>query len=170
MSTARPQAVAGVSASKENVVMSVYPSVGATMLGKALGRLYELIPLPGLPFKLSHLLFPLPTAPLALAAYGLLKVGGSRYVLTNRSVQIWSALQPNMRQQVPLADVAEVEVEQDPGQVFYKSADIVLRNAAGQSILRLAGVPRADVFRETILEAADARRLVQASLATIQAR
>jgi hypothetical protein len=36
--------------------------------------------------------------------------------------------------------------------------------------MRLAAVPRAEVFRQTILKASHARTLVQSSLETIQAR
>jgi hypothetical protein len=154
----------------ENIVRIEYPSVGSTGLGKALGRLYDSLPMKVCGVKLSHILFTLPTSPLGIALYGWLKTLGRRYVLTDKSVQIRPMLFQGVRAQVPLADVAEVAVEQLPGQEFYKAADINLLAADGRSLLRLEGVVRAEVIRQSILEARDAQAQVAASLATIQAR
>ncbi len=165
-----PQAISGVTAGVETEITTVFPSIASTGFGRFLGSLYESIPLRINGVKLSHLLFPLPTSPFALALYLLLKVAGRRYRLTNRSVQIWSMLGQRMYTQVALGDVKGIEVEQSPGQVFYKAADIVLVGADGGELLRLNGVQRAEVFRQTILEARDAQANVQASLSRIQAR
>src|SRR5690242_16066773 len=101
MSPARPPAIAGVSASKA-LIMTVYPSIAATALGKLLGRWYELIPTRVGGIKLSHLLFPLPTSPFAILIYGYLKVFGEIYSLTNRSVQIRTSLGNQLKREVPL--------------------------------------------------------------------
>jgi Bacterial PH domain len=166
----KPQAISGVTAGVETEIMTIYPSVASTGLGRILGSLYESIPLKINGVKLSNLLFVLPTAPFALALYAMLKIAGRCYRLTNRSVQIWSTLGQRLYVQATLGDIRAVEVEQSPGQVFYKSADLVLRGADGAPILRLEGVQRAEVFRQTILEARDAHAQVEASLATIRAR
>ena len=57
-----------------------------------------------------------------------------------------------------------------PGQAFYPAADIRLVGKKGETLAVLPGVPRADVFRQSIVEARDARVKVEASLATIKAR
>lgn len=170
MANRKPQAIFGVSAGVENVLDVRYPSVCATGFGRLLGRLYELIPLSINGIKLSHLLFPLPTSPLALLIYFYLKVAGQRYVLTNRSVQKQTGLGTRLLDQSALSDVAEIEVHQRRGQEFFRAADIDLLSADDRLLMRLEGVPRAEVFRQTILEARDARRGVEASLATIAGR
>ena len=166
----KPQAISGVSAGVETEITTVYPSMASTWVGRILGALYESIPLRINGIKLSHLLFPLPTSPMALLMYLFLKVAGRRYRLTNRAVQVWSMLGQRLYSQALLADIREIELEQSRGQVFYKAADLVLRGADGTPLLRLEGVPRAEVFRRTILEARDARSQVESSLARIQAR
>lgn len=170
MPNRKPQAIFGVSAGVENVLDARYPSICATGLGRLLGRLYELIPLKINGVKLSHLLFPLPTSPLALLIYLYLKVAGQRYVLTNRSVQKQTALGTRLLSQVALGDIGEIEVCQRRGQEFYRAADIHLLAEDGSLLMRLEAVPRAEVFRQIILEARDARKHVEASLATIAGR
>ena len=71
---------------------------------------------------------------------------------------------------MPLAQIAGIEVEQHNGQAFYHAADLKMLDAGGHVTLTLAGVPRADVFRQTILEARDARNQVEAALTTIGSR
>ena len=170
MSSQKPQAISGVSASRETEMMIVYPSIASHWLGQILGRLFESIPLKIHGIKLSYLLFPLPMIPAALGLYFHLKVFGERYVLTNRSLGRQAALGSRVISQIPLADVDRIEVEQSPGHVFYKAADLAIFAADGKSLMRLEAVPRADVFRQTILKASVARQQVGASLATIEAR
>jgi hypothetical protein len=170
MSSKRPPAISGVTSSAEAPIASVYPSIAATGLGRLLGQIYESIPLRICGLKLSNLLFVLPTAPIAASIYLLQKIGGTRYLLTNRALQAWQSL-GNMRvASVNLSDISDVEIHQDPGQVFFRAADLFILNKAGVRILTLAGVPFADIFRRTILEARDARQQVAASLDTIRAR
>ena len=120
--------------------------------------------------KLSHLLFPLPLSPFALLEYFRLKLFGNRYVLTNRSVQKWKSLGSRLVSQVSLSDIDQIDVEQSPGQAFYRAADLILLGAAGKPLMRLQAVPCAEVFRQTIFKARDAHLQVEASLAAIQAR
>lgn len=166
----KPQAISGVSASKEAVVMTVYPSIAATGPGKMLGGLYESIPTTCCGIKLSHLLFTLPTVPLAAGLYFFLKLFGKVYVLTNRSVQLRSSLGNNLVKEVSLAEIDTVVIGRDPRQLFYKAGDLSLRDKAGKELLELAGVPYPDVFRQTILESVLARRQVASSMSRIAAR
>jgi hypothetical protein len=166
----KPTAIAGVSASAENTIMEVFPSIACTAAGRGMGSLFECLPVRIFGIKLSNLLFVLPFSPVAALIYFILKVGGERYVLTNRSVQIWSGLGTKRQGQVPLDDIDDVTVSQDPGQEFYKAADIYLMGKNGQALAKLGGIPYASIFRQTILEARDARRQTAASLDTIRKR
>ncbi len=171
MATMTVPAITGVSASAESEVMTVHPSISAGGLGKCLGSILELFPQKVCGIKLSHALFGLILGiPIGVAAYFLNKVFGERYRLTNRSLQVVGSLNGRLIEQVSLGDIDEILVQQAPGQVFYKAADLVLVDAKGAPIVMLPGVSRAEVFRRNILEARDARREVEASLATIQAR
>jgi hypothetical protein len=162
MSVRNVQAISGVSAGLENVVMTVYPSIAATGRGRLLGRVYEAIPVRICGIKLSNLLFTLPTSPLALGLYAETKVFGNRYVLTNRRVTVLM--------EVALPAIEEIEVEQLDGQQFFHAADLVLLDSRGSVLGRLEAVPRAEIFRQTILEARDALTQTEAALATISAR
>lgn len=172
MSIDRPQAIFGVSADAENIVMTAWPSVAATGLGRLLGRLYDSIPVKINGIKLSHILCTLLVVPVVLAVlwYVILKLFGERYVLTNRAVQRWASLSPRLIAQAALTDVGSIEVVRRPGQAFYHASDLVIYDSGGETLMRLNGVPRAEVFRQTILKARDARVLVESSLATIKAR
>lgn len=180
MSSGNVQAISGVSAGIENMVMTVYPSIASDGIGRLLGRLYEAIPVRICGIKLSNLLFTLPTIPLALLLYFWTKVAGRRYVLTNRSIQIWRIRILAMFVldlsgdwvigEYPLTNVDEIEVEQLDGQQFYHAADLVLLDSSGSELGRLEAVPRAEIFRQTILEARDALTQTEAALATISAR
>lgn len=169
-STKRPPAISGVSSEKEAVIMMVYPSIASAAPGKWLGSLYDSIPFTVGGIKLSHLLFVLPTAPLALAGYAQLKILGEVYVLTNRSMQKRASLGNRLLTQVPLTSIADVTLVQEAGQAFYPAADLYLVDKKGETLMVLAGVPRADVFRQTILEAITARKQVEESLNRIKSR
>jgi hypothetical protein len=164
------QAISGVSASSEAVVMTEYPSLASTRIGQLLGMLYEssTVRLFGL-MKLSHV-FALLTVPVGLPLYFLQKGFGERYVLTNRNVQVWTARRTRMVSSVALADIVDVELQQRPGHVFYKASDIHLKSAGGETILTLKGVKDAGSFRNAIARTIDSRRMVQESMDRITAR
>ncbi|MCA9061172.1 MAG: PH domain-containing protein [Planctomycetaceae bacterium] len=164
------QAIAGVSASSEAKIMTEFPSVAVTALGQLLGQLFRLIPVRIFGMYLSTLLFALPVAPLGALLFLYTKAFGSRYVLTNRSVQIWSALGDQRRQSVSLAEIADVELVQSPGQDFYRASDIRLKASNGQTLMTLAGISDAGSFATAIRRAVKAHTLVQQSLKTIAAR
>lgn len=170
MVSPKPQAISGVIASSEVESMTVYPSVASTRIGKMLGQLLDSIPMTVCGIKLSHLVFGLPVGLATVPGFFQLRLFGERYTLTNRSVQRWKALGNALIKQVPLTDIAQVEIRQQPGQAFYSAADVYLVGQAGDTLLLLEGVPRADVFRETILKARDSRLQTAAAMSTIQAR
>ena len=163
------QAIAGVSPSSEAVVMIEYPSISAGGIGQLLGSIYESIPSPfGLP-KVSYL-FALATAPFGILLYALQKAFGQRYVLTNREVQVWTARTQVKVSSLALEKVAEVELEQRPGQVFFNASDLRFKGDGGETLLKLTGVKDAGAFRNAIERTVEARKTVAESLARIEAR
>ncbi len=166
----------------ETLIMSVYPSISADGPGRLIGRTFSLFPLPFVNHNsLGASLVGLVLLPITIGVYTLgalaglggyvaSKVIGDRYVLTNRALQIWSSLGQRLKGEVTLEQIAEVEVHQKKGQAFYHAADVIILDAGGNPILTLAGVPRAEVFRQTIIKARDARIQVSAALAVIGAR
>lgn len=168
----KTQAISGVSANTENVVMTIWPSVCAGAIGRTLGQLMDLsskkIFLTDIP--ITNALVAAVTAPLFAAGYFAEKVLGNKYVITNRSVQIWSSLFSRKEREVTFDEFTDVDIVERPGQSFYNAADIALLGSNGLPVLVLAGVPRPQVFRQTILKARDSRTQVAAALATIAAR
>jgi hypothetical protein len=163
------QAIAGVSSTSEARIMTEFPSVGASSAGQLIGRLMGSIPTRICGIPLSYLLFGPLVAPLGALLF-FARLLGSRYILTNRSVQVWSSLGSQRTASVDLGDVDSVVIEELPGQNFFRAADIRLKSAGGQTLLRLSGVADAAAFANVIQRAIQARRLVQSSLATINAR
>ena len=163
------QAIAGVSPTLESRIMTEFPSIGATALGRLIGQLLDSVPAKICGVKLSYLIFGLPLAPLGLLLF-LLNRLGSRYILTNRSVQIWSTMGSERTSSVDLNDITSVELDELPGQSFFRAADIRLKAASGQTIMVLSGVADAGAFQNAIRGAVQSRRLVQSSLATMNAR
>jgi len=170
MATAHAQPIAGLGAGAENEIMSVFPSIGSTGPGRALGRLFESIPLGNSPVKLSHLLFALPLSPIAALLYIYLKIRGQRFVLTNRALVVKTALGRKEIERIDLTEIGDVAVQQRPGHYFFRCANVVLLGADEKPILLLEGIPRADIFRGSILKARDTALQVKASLETIAAR
>ncbi len=164
------QAIAGVSPTSEARIMTEFPSVAASAMAGMVGMLMDSIPISIFGVKLSYILFGLPLAPLGALLFLLNRPFGARYILTNRSVQIWSSLGMQRSGVVDLNDIADVELDQLPGQAFFRASDIRLKGANGQTIMRLSGVCDAGAFRNAIQRTMQSRRLVQSSLATIDAR
>ncbi|MGB0740416.1 MAG: hypothetical protein ACPGXX_10120 [Planctomycetaceae bacterium] len=163
------QAIAGVSASEEARIMTEFPSVAANGLGRLIGEILTCIPVKIWGVQVSYLLFGLPLAPLGLLLF-LLRLTGIRYVLTNRSVQIWSTMGSQQVQSADLLAIDSVQIEQLPGQAFFRAADIRLKDAGGKTLLLLRGVADAQAFKSVIDRAVESRRLVSASLRVINNR
>jgi len=178
MSNVKSQPISGVSAGFEAEITTAYPSVAATALGQSIGRLCERVPLKThdvpWPRLLIMLLFWPIVVPIALVGsltlYAGMKLFGKRYVLTNRHIVVRQMIGLRTFAQVPLESIKGLVIEERPGQAFYKAADLVATGADGKAVVRLEGVQRPAVFRQTILEARDARAQVEESLKVIQAR
>ena len=165
------QAIAGVSASKEAVVWTEYPSIAAGGIGQTLGRLYESLPIKILGFgpSLSHV-FALATAPIGVLLYAAQKLFGERYILTNRNVHIRTSRGDRKISSIGLGDFDHIELVQNPGQVFFKAADIRFVGSAGETLMKLSGVKDAGAFKNAIERTSESRRMVEASMKQIEAR
>ncbi|MHC4876126.1 MAG: hypothetical protein ACYTGL_06475 [Planctomycetota bacterium] len=170
MATLATQPICGVSSNSETEVRSRYPSIAANAIGQFIGSICESIPARIWGMKLSHLLFALPLAPLGLLVYAYQKVMGVKYVLTNRSIQVWSVIGGHQLRSAALTDIADIELTVHSGQEFYHAGDLTLVGEKGDVLLTLPGVVRPDIFRENILKAGQARKTTEESLATIAAR
>jgi hypothetical protein len=91
-------------------------------------------------------------------------------VLTNRALQVRQMIGVRLNSQASLSDIKSIDIQELPGQAFYKAADLLVKGGDGKTLVRLEGVQRPAVFRQTILEARDARLQVEESLKVIQSR
>lgn len=169
MLTKKVQAITGVSPQFESIVEEMYPSIACTGIGQLLNGLYECIPVKIWGIKISNV-FALLTAPIAVLIYLALKVFGTRYTVTNRSVSRVSSLGIRKLESVPLSQVAQVSVDPDSRQAFYRTGDVRLTNSGGDTLMLMRGIPYPDRFVQVIWEMCIARSQVASSLARIQAR
>ncbi|REJ89649.1 MAG: hypothetical protein DWQ34_19205 [Planctomycetota bacterium] len=167
---AQGQAIAGVSAGKEAIIETVYPSIAKSGLGRMIGSLCDSIDAKVNGVKISALLFGLPLAPLGVLGYFKFKIFDPKYVLTNRSVQVRAAIGNRLLQRVDLVDIDNIAVTVQSGQAFYHAGDLDLINDREEVLLTLPGVPRPKRFRQVILDARDARVRSDRALGTIEAR
>lgn len=170
MAATLAQPIAGVSASRETLIETVYPSVAANGLGRILGVLMDCIPLSILGVKLSHVIFAPIAAPIGAALYLLQKAFGNRYELTNRSVIVRTSLGGQMVKQVPLTDIESIEIEVHGGYSFHNAGDVVLYNGRGDKLLVVPGITWPRRFRQIVLDARHARTESDSSLKQIESR
>ncbi len=139
----------------EATIMTVWPSVGSTALGKALGRIYRIKEGFG-PLSVGRLAL-LATIPIGLMLYLSLRLPWAikRYRLTNRRVVVEVGINPRVMQFVSLEGFDAIDVEVSPGQEWYACGDLVFRRGTIET-LRLMGVSRPESFRRVCLEAHEA--------------
>lgn len=147
------QAISGVSPPelRETTVMTVWPSIAATGLGRFIGRLCS--NQTGVGFFTLGKLFALACIPLALPVffYMLLPGVSRRYRLTNRRLIVHRWLTEAVEKAISLEDFDSIEVVVRPGQQWYPAGDLVFRKGPLE-VFQLAGVPRAEVFRQNCLK------------------
>jgi hypothetical protein len=168
------QPIAGVSPPQlsEATIMTVWPSLAATGIGRGLGRLYG-IRVGSPPLTLGNLIALL-SIPIIVPLYfwkflltlsvGMLqlmpKIGRTfkspdavrRYVLTNRRVVIRTGIMPIDERWVELDRFDTIDIVVRPGQQWYRAGDLVFRLGPIETF-RLPGVVRPDTFRHTCLSA-----------------
>lgn len=149
------QPIAGVAPPElsEATVMIVYPSLGATGIGRFLGQQY-LIDVGWGVVTLGNLIA-LASIPLVVPLFFLLinPVTGRRYRLTNRRLIIERGVQGIPEQWVELDRFDSIEVQVQPGQEWFPAGNLIFRKGQIETF-RLLGVKRPETFRQTILKTA----------------
>lgn len=165
------QAIAGVSSVREALITIEYPSIAAMPLGMALGRLYESanVRFLGSGPKVSRFLA-FPTAPLGVLLYAWQKLRGNRYVLTNRSLSIQTAITRRTKQSINLDEITSVQRHSEPGHKFFTAGDVQVFGQNDLLCMTLAGVKEPEAFRNAIQQAVAARAQVAVAAATIESR
>jgi hypothetical protein len=157
------QSIAGVSppSVSETTVMTVWPSVASTSLGKMLGRLFRIKDGFG-PVSFGRLAL-LACTPIGLMLYLSLRLPWAiqRYRLTNRRVIVERGINPRIQQFVDFDKFDSIELVVEPGQEWYAAGDLVFRKGAVETF-RLPGVSRPESFRQTCLKVQQSYRSVAA--------
>jgi hypothetical protein len=162
------QAIAGVSPSqvKETPVMTVWPSIAAYGLGRAMGQGFAIRWPDVYIFRLGNLLALL-SIPIALPLFFLrvLPGVGTRYLLTNRRIVVLRGLAGKEEKFVDLDRFDTIEIVVQPGQAWYDAGDLVFKLGTIETF-RLEGVSRPGAFRATCLKS----QMAHSSVKQAQAR
>jgi hypothetical protein len=149
------QAIAGVAPPDlaEVTIMTVWPTIAANPIGRALGRLYTNRAGVGHIFTVGKLLMLL-TIPVALALFALSLAPWAcrRYRLTNRRVIVQNRPRPVDERWIGLDEFDTIDVDVLPGQEWYPAGDLIFRKGKIETF-RLSGVSRPETFRQTCLKA-----------------
>ncbi|REJ91222.1 MAG: PH domain-containing protein [Planctomycetota bacterium] len=167
------QAIAGVAPPQlaEVTVMTVWPSLAASGIGRWWGRLYSIdvgIRVLGIPVTIGRLIA-LASIPFILPPFFLSLVPGlaRRYRLTNRRVLIEKQQFSGkymVEAYVPLEKFDSIEIVELPGQAWYKAGDLVFFEGNTETF-RLPGIARPQTFRHTCLKASQSHAGVAAAMA-----
>ena len=149
-----PQPISGVMPAeiKEVTVMTVWPSVAAFGLGRAMGRGFAIQWPDMYLFRLGNLLALL-SIPIVLPLYFLkvLPFVGTRYTVTNRRILVLRGIVGKIEKFVDLDRFDTVEIVVQPGQEWYYAGDLVFKQGAVETF-RLEGVSRPEAFRATCVK------------------
>lgn len=149
------QAIAGVAPPDlgEVTMMTVWPTIAANPLGRALGRMYTNRAGVGHILTVGKLMMVL-TIPLALGLFALSLAPWNcrRYKLTNRRVIIQNKPRPVDERWIGLDEFDAIDVLVLPGQQWYPAGDLIFRKGKVETF-RLSGVSRPETFRQTCLKA-----------------
>ncbi len=167
--------IAGVSPPQvqEDTVMTVFPSIASTGIGRFLGRLYliswgrgvitvgHLIALLSIPLAASLVLcrflhgFLTDIRCMKLGDFFLALIPNSliirRYTLTNQRVIVQRGLRAVDESWVELDRFDSIEVEVLPGQEWFPAGNLLFRRGPIETF-RLDGVSRPETFRQTCLK------------------
>lgn len=138
-----------------------YPSIAAWAPGRWIGLLLNSIPVPVGRHRLSMLLFGLPIAPLAAGLYLLQKAIGVRYRITGKSVEQLPMIGDDVKTRVALEEIADASVMVRPGQAFHRAGDVSLRDASGQELLLIEGIPRPERVCAAIFDVRESLRQIR---------
>ncbi len=147
----------------ETICKTFWPTLGATRLGRWIGRMALMGPGSG-PLRLGALIAAV-LAPLALAIYlwQVLPPVVRRYRLTTRRIVVQKGLPPREHASLGLDQFDDIRLDVLPGQEYFHAADLVFFHGQ-REVLRLPGVGRAQVVRQLCLETRASFRAIQAVL------
>jgi hypothetical protein len=131
----------------ETLITTTWPTLGATALGRLVGRLCGI--------RLGHGFFTLgklmalATIPLSLAVFcwQLMPLICRRYALTSRRVLVQKGLQPSEDRAIGLEEFDAIDVAVLAGQDWLHAGELIFRRE-GREIFRLSGVTRPEVFKQ----------------------
>jgi hypothetical protein len=133
-------------------VMTVWPTIGATGLGRLVGALAGIrLGLGGF-FTIGKAMA-VATIPISLAVFcwQLLPFVCRRYTLTSRRIVVQKGYRAIDERAIALEQFDAIRVEVRPGQAWLHAGDLVFQQS-GREVFRLSGVSRPDVFRGVCLE------------------
>ncbi len=161
------QAIAGVAPPdlEEVTIMTVWPTIAVTGLGRWLGGWYESRAGLGKFFTVGKLAM-LVSLPIALGLFFALLAPGlnRRYRLTNRRLIVEKGVRPKVERSVSLDDFDAIDIIVLRGQEWYKAGEMVFRKGAVETF-RISGVSRPESFRHTCLDAQRAYSSVKQEVA-----
>ena len=140
---------------KQAVTGVVPPELGEGMIRQVLPSVTDMPGLAALCEKLMRTIVLAPVAWLILAwpyFKKIMPVTAKRYTLTNRRLMVRSGWKEKPTQEIPLADIDDVRIEEGSYSHFYRSGTLEIV-AKGQLALHLRGVPEPESFRRAILNA-----------------
>lgn len=161
------QAIAGIapSQSSEVTVTIEWPTIAATGLGRALGRLYAIQAGTWI-FTVGRVMLLL-TLPIGLFLFFWMLAPWNvrRYRLTNRRVIVEGGGKFKPQQYVDLDRFDTIVIETRPGQAWYPAGDMIFKLGPIET-LRLEGVGYPETFRATCLKAHQAYVGVRKAMGT----
>jgi hypothetical protein len=136
----------------EVLVLTVWPTIGATKVGRWVGRMAAVRFGIGEFFTLGKLLAAA-TIPVSLAVFAWQFVPHicRRYLLTNRRLMIRRGWVGSDDKWITLDEFDAIDIEVLPGQQWLRAGEVVFRRS-GSEVLRFSGVSRPEVFRQSCLK------------------
>jgi hypothetical protein len=130
----------------EAIIREAWPSVASGGLSRLAHKLMRTIILAPVAWLLL--------LPLFLKKIGLLPFAARprRYTLTNRRLMIQKGLKPKPLQEIPLAAIDDILIDEASKNNFYRCADLEVWSQ-GKMALKLTAVPEAESFRRAVINA-----------------
>jgi hypothetical protein len=147
----REIAISAPVAGAESPILTVWPTIGAMAWGRIVGRLSGIRP--GYCFFILGKLLALATIPVSLAVFcwQLMPWVCRRYAVTSRRVIIRKGLSGIDGPSIGLNEFDAIDILVLPGQAWLQSGDVIFTRG-GSEVLRLSGVSRPEIFRQTCLK------------------
>jgi len=141
----------------ETNVMTTWPTIGATAVGRLVGSLCSVRIGLGRYFTIGRLMA-LATVPFTLVvfAWQLCPFVCRRYTITSRRIVIQKGYSATDSESVSLGSFDAIDIEVLPGQASLHSGELLFRRG-DEELLRLSGVSRPEVFRQICLETHSAK-------------